>query len=427
MKANNIQDMDIYGKVPPQAPELERAVLGALLIQSEAIYEVMDIIDYKSFYSPIHSTVYKSISKLSYLGKPIDILTVSMQLRKSGELDNIGGEVFLSELTDNIATSAHIVEHAMIIKQKDIQRNLIEASTKIQKKSYDESQDIDELIEFAEMELFKITDVNISREVLTTDNLITDCLNQLEQKAKSSQNTSSLIGVPSGFTEIDRMTVGWQSPDLIIVAARPAMGKSAFCLALARNARIDFDKNVAVFSLEMSAKQLTDRLIVSESEVNPDRYKRGTLLDNEWVSVESASGVLSDKPIFIDETPSLSIFELRSKCRKLKRTSDISLVIIDYLQLMTVGSGFKGNREQEISFISRSLKALAKELDIPIIALSQLNRSVESRGGDKRPQLSDLRESGAIEQDADLIVFIYRDEVYHEDTPDKGITEIIIA
>ncbi len=430
MKSKSMDNYDdILGKMPPQAIELEVAVLGALLIQSDAIFMIMDILKPESFYKPIHREIFDAIRTLGVNNQPIDIMTVANELRSRKKLEEIGGEVYLSELTDRVATSSHLEYHARLVHQKYIQRELITSSGEIQRRSFDESEDIEDLINFAETEIFNISEGYIKRETRKIDNLVSETIDIITE---ASKNQDKLIGVPSGFTDIDRYTAGWQASDLIIIAARPSMGKTAFVLSISRNIAVDHNIPIAVFSLEMNSLQLVRRLISSESELDGDKIRRGSLKDYEWTQLESKIENLSKAPLFIDDTPAISIFELRAKCRRLVRTHGIKAIVIDYLQLMTAGIDLKGNREQEVSIISRSLKAIAKELNIPVIALSQLNRSVETRGGDKRPQLSDLRESGAIEQDADMVFFIHRPEYYGIDEDNegksvKGMAEIIIA
>lgn len=423
--------LQCLGKIPPQAIDIEKAVLGALLIQSDAIYEVMGIISAETFYQNAHAEIFKAIISLRNKIKPIDILTVAQELKSTDSLDIIGGEIYLSELTDRVATSAHLESHAKIIQQKYIQRNLIKASAEIQMKGFDESIDVADLIQFAEQKIFEITDTGVKKDIQNTTTLITDSMDRLKQRAKSDFKFN---GVPSGFTSLDRITSGFQCSDLIVLAARPSMGKTSLALNIARNIAIDYKMPTAVFSLEMSANQLSDRLIVSESGINSDKFRTGKLSEWEWSKIESCASILQSDNLIIDDTSAISIFELRSKCRKIKRDIGLKCIVVDYLQLMTAGidATSKGNREQEVSFISRSLKAIAKELNVPVIALSQLNRAVESRSGNKRPQLSDLRESGAIEQDADMVMFIHRPEYYGILENEKGeslkeIAEIIIA
>ena len=419
----------VFGKLPPQEPELEKAVLGALLIQSEAIFSIMDVLKPESFYDPVHREIFQAIIDLGSNSKPVDIMTVAVELKAKEKIDIIGGEIYLAELTDRVATSSHLEFHAKIVHQKYIQRELIKIASEIQKQSYDASRDVDELMNFAEGAIFKLSEGNIKNETLRINTVIDQALELIEEAAK---NKDKLLGVPSGYTKLDRITSGWQPSDLIIVAARPSMGKTAFVLSMARNIAVDTNRPIAIFSLEMSSLQLANRLISAEVEIPSAKIRTGELKDYEWQQLESKIKGLEAAPLFVDDTPAISVFELRAKCRRLVRTNKIQAVIIDYLQLMTAGVDMKGNREQEVSTISRSLKALAKELNIPVIALSQLNRSVESRSGDKRPQLSDLRESGAIEQDADMVLFIHRAEYYNitadsEGNSLLGLAEIIIS
>jgi replicative DNA helicase len=421
---------ELYGRVPPQAADIEEVVIGALLIQSDAILLVMDVLSPESFYKPEHGTIYNAIITLSNNQDPIDILTVSERLKNEGKLESVGGISFLSSLTSRVATSAHLEFHAKIIQQKYIQRELIKASSEIQTKSFDLNEDVDELINYAEQRIFEISEGNIKKETQKIDSLLGKALEDI-YKARNSED--KLLGVPSGFTDLDRYTSGWQKSDLVIIAARPSMGKTAFVLSMARNMAVDHNRPVALFSLEMSNIQLVNRLIAAETEIAGDKIRNGRLADYEWKQLESRIKSLESAPIFVDDTPAMSIFELRAKARRLVQTHQVQAIIVDYLQLMTAGVNMKGNREQEVSIISRSLKALAKELDVPVIALSQLNRSVETRStSDKRPQLSDLRESGAIEQDADIVVFIHRPDYYglNEDKHGNirtGQAEIIIA
>jgi replicative DNA helicase len=418
-----------YGKVPPQALDLEEAVLGAIMLEKDAVMTVLDILKPESFYKEAHQKIYRAVVNLSSNLEPIDILTVTEELRKREELEEIGGPFYITQLTSRVASSANIEFHARIIAQKHIQRELIRVSSEIQTKSYDETMDVDDLLDFAEAELFNVAEGNIRNETAPINTLIKEAIKQIEE---ASQRKDNLSGVPSGFTKIDRMTSGWQRSDLVIIAARPSMGKTAFVLSMARNMAVEHKRPIAIFSLEMSSIQLVNRLIVSETELPSDRIRNGNLEQFEWEQLEYKIKKLVEAPIYIDDTPGISIFELRAKARRLKAKYGIDLIIIDYLQLMTGNKETQGNREQEVSQISRSLKGVAKELDVPVIALSQLNRSVEMRSGTKRPQLSDLRESGAIEQDADLVLFIHRPEKYgltedEEGNSMIGIAEIIIA
>lgn len=421
----------LYGKVQPQALPLEEAILGAIMLDKDALPVVLDIINSESFYSDGHQEIYKAMLRLFEKTQPVDLLTVTEELKKAGVLDKVGGPYYLVELTNRVASAANIEYHARIVSQKHIQRELIRVSTKVIKDAFEDTTDVFSLLDEAEQGLFNITQQNLSRSYESMGTLTSRALKQLEDLSK--KDSAGLTGVPTGFTDLDRLTSGWQPSDLIIIAARPGMGKTSFTLALARNAAVDFNKGVALFSLEMSNIQLVQRLISMEAEISGSKLRSGQLEDYEWQQLQSAIEKMSEVPIYIDDTPGINIFELRAKCRRMKMQHDIQMIVIDYLQLMSGGpeSG-KGNREQEISGISRSLKALAKELSVPVIALSQLSRAVETRGGNKRPMLSDLRESGAIEQDADIVSFIYRPEYYsiledEEGNSLKGIGEIIIA
>ena len=418
-----------YGKLPPQALDLEEAVLGAIMLEKDAIIAVMDIIRTESFYKDAHQKIFKAVLDLSQELQPIDILTVTEELRKRDELDLVGGPFYITQLASKVSSAAHIEYHARIIAQKHIQRELIRVSTEIQGRAYDDSIDVNDLIDFSESELFKVAEGNIKKETTKINLIIEDALSQIEE---ASKREDGLSGVPSGYTKLDRVTSGWQRSDLVIIAGRPSMGKTALVLSMTRNMAIDHNKGVALFSLEMSSVQLINRLIVSETELPSDKIRNGRLEPFEWEQLEYKIKRLVDANIFIDDTPAISVFELRAKCRRLMSQQEIDIIIIDYLQLMTGPTETRGNREQEVSMISRSLKAIAKELNVPIIALSQLNRSVEMRSGTKRPQLSDLRESGAIEQDADMVLFIHRPEKYgfiedEDGNSLRGIAEIILS
>ena len=417
-----------YGKLPPQAVEVEEAVLGALMLERDAYVTVADIIDTSSFYKEEHQKIFESIKFLSANEKPVDLLMVTQELKDRDQLNEVGGPGYITQLTRRVASAAHIEFHSRIIAQKFIQRELIRVSSEIQGKSYDDTIDVDDLIDFSESSLFQVAERNIKKETVPIKPVLNQAIKQIE---KARNQKDGLSGVPSGFTAVDRITSGWQRTDLVIVAARPSMGKTAYVLSMARNMAVEHNRATAIFSLEMSSVQLVNRLIAAETELGNDKLKTGRLENYEWEHLNRKISALEKAPIFIDDTPALSIFEFRAKCRRLKMQHDIQVVIVDYLQLMTAGTDGRGSREQEVSTISRSLKAIAKELDIPILALSQLNRSVESREG-KRPQLSDLRESGAIEQDADIVMFIHRPE-YFGITEDEsgnsllGVAEIIIA
>ncbi len=421
----------VFGKVQPQAPDLEAAVLGALMLERDVLPVVMDILRPESFYHEAHQAIYRAIIRLFERSHPVDLLTVTEELRKSGDLERVGGSYYLVELTNRVASAANAEYHARIIAQKHIMRELIRLSTRTIKEAYEETTDVFSLLDETEKGLFAITQNNLSRSFESISVVGGRVLRQLEELGRKEGN---LTGVPSGFSGIDRITSGWQPSDLIIIAARPGMGKTACVLTMALYAARDYGQPVAFFSLEMSNIQLAQRLFAMEAEISSSKMRNGKLENHEWQRLQAAAERLSHVPIFIDDTPGINIFELRAKCRRLKIQHDIQLVIIDYLQLMSGSSENPRhvNREQEIAGISRALKNMAKELDVPVIALSQLSRAVEVRGGAKRPQLSDLRESGAIEQDADIVAFLYRPD-YYGITEDemgrniKGTVEFIIA
>ena len=420
------------GKLPPQAVDLEEAVLGALMLEKDALSAVIDILKPEIFYKESHNKIFAAIHALFQKSSPVDILTVTSQLRQQGDLEMIGGAYYITELTNRVASAANIEFHARIISQKYIQRELIRISTEIINSAYEDTTDIFDLLDNAEKNLFDIAQNNLRRDSRRMDDIVRESIETLE---KLRDKVDGLTGVPSGFTGLDRMTSGWQPSDLVIIAARPAMGKTAFVLSCARNAAVQFKKPVVVFSLEMSSVQLVNRLISGETEIEQEKIRKGNLAEWEWQQLHSKIGTLTEAPLFIDDTPALNIFEFRAKCRRLKAQYDIQMVIVDYLQLMHGKGEGKGggNREQEIGSISRALKSVAKELNVPVLALSQLSRAVESRpGASKRPMLSDLRESGSIEQDADMVLFLYRREYYgltedEEGRSTIGIGEVIIA
>ncbi len=402
------------------------------MIDKKGVDDVIDILHSEAFYKPAHQDIFNAIFRLFNESEPIDLLTVSNQLRKEGKLDSVGGDFYLVGLTQKVSSSAHIEFHARIILQKYIQRRLITISNEIIDEAYDETIDVFDLLDDAESKLFEVTQGNLKKSSEAAEGLVSQALKKIEEIA----NKEGMSGVPSGFSKLDGLTSGWQPSDLVIIAARPGMGKTAFVMSMAKNISINFDTAVAIFSLEMSSVQLITRMISSETGISSGKLRKGNLMPHEWEQLNVKVKNLSKAPIFIDDTPSLSIFDLRAKSRRLVSQHNVQVIIIDYLQLMTTGVANKssGNREQEISTISRNLKALAKELNIPVIALSQLSRAVETRGGSKRPILSDLRESGAIEQDADIVSFIYRPEYYgltewddEERTPCEGQAEFIIA
>ncbi len=417
------------GRVPPQAVDIEKAVLGALMLEKNAVNDTIDILTEESFYDPKHQYIFGAIRELFGKSKPIDLITVTDLLSRKGELAASGGASYISQLTSRIGSTAHVEYHARIISEMHIKRELIRMSNDILKNAYDETKDVFDVLNQAENDLFNISENNMSKGVDEMQHVIVEAVSEIE---KARQNSDGISGVPTGFYALDKVTAGWQKSDMIVIAARPAMGKTAFVLSMARNIAVDYNSAVAIFSLEMSSVQLVKRLISSETRIPAEKLRKGNLRDDEFQQLHSRIKKLSTAPIYIDDTPGISIFDLRAKCRRLKMQFKIEVVIIDYLQLMSAGTSKNGNREQEISSISRSIKEIAKELNIPIIALSQLSRSVEQRGGDKRPQLSDLRESGAIEQDADIVSFIYRPEYYNinqdeDGNSNLGIGEIMIA
>ena len=426
----------VYGKVPPQAKDLEEAVLGAIMLEKSAFDTVIEILKPECFYVEAHQRIFKSVQTLANKSQPIDILTVAEELRSKDELESIGGAYYVTKLTNSVVSSANIEAHARIVLQKFIQRELIRISGEIIGDAFEDTTDVFDLLDDAESKLFEITNNHLRKNFDTIDSVLVKTIQRIEDLRHKNEDVT---GVPSGFTHLDRVTYGWQNTDLIILAARPAVGKTAFALNLARNAVMHPSKPtpVALFSLEMSAGQLVQRILAAESEIWLEKIARGKLEEHEMKQLY-ARGIqrLAQSPLFIDDTPALNIFELRAKCRRLKNKHNIGMIIIDYLQLMSgTSENRNSNREQEISNISRNLKGLAKELNIPIIALSQLSRAVEQRGakeGSRVPQLSDLRESGAIEQDADMVMFLYRPEYYDVTTSAegeniKGLTEVKIA
>ena len=428
ISATSTQKID--GKLQPQAIELEEAVLGALMIDNESLSDTIDSLQPEYFYKPDNQKIFEAIINLFNSSKPVDILTVSEELKRMGDLEAVGGMLYISQLTNNVSSSSNTEFHARIIAEKFIKRSLISISNNIIGDAFNDTIDIFDLLNTAEEKLFNVTEGTLRKSYDKMSILIKGALDSIEVLR---QKEDGLSGVPSGFTKLDRVTSGWQKSDLVIIAARPGMGKTAFALSMARNIAINHDKAIGLFSLEMSSEQLVSRLIASEAELSASKLRRGDLKDYEMVQLHEKIKQLSDAQIYIDDTPALTVFELRAKARRLVKNHNVEIIIIDYLQLMSAG-GNAGNREQEISTISRSLKGIAKELKIPVVALSQVNRGVESRTGtgSKRPMLSDLRESGAIEQDADIVTFIYRPEyykIYEWDNGDdsRSQAEIIIA
>ena len=384
-----VPEAELGGLVPPQAIELEEAVLGALMLESDSVTTVQEYISEDSFYTEEHKIIYHAINELSTVGKPVDIYTVTEYLKANRQLTKVGGATYLAKLTQKIGAAANVEFHARIIAQKHVQRELISSAIEIQRRSYDSATDVTELIGFAESSILRVTEGHVKRSVQDSASILDKAIKQIEEAGK---NDSKYSGVCTGFNDLDNVTLGWQPSDLIIVAARPSMGKTAFVLTMARNMAVELKSPVAFFSLEMSSVQLMNRLIVAETQLNPKDLRTGNLTPDQWVHLEANTVDLGRAPLFIDDTPALSVYEFRSKARRLKTQHDIKIIIIDYLQLMTASTPeTRGNREQEVSLISRTLKAIAKELNVPIIALSQLSRNVENRGGSKRPQLSDRR------------------------------------
>ncbi|NCP83903.1 MAG: replicative DNA helicase [Bacteroidetes bacterium] len=422
-KQTQAEDQDILeaqGRIPPQAVEVEEAILGSMLIESDAATIALNLMKTDDFYKPAHRFIYDAMKSLHENGNALDMLTIETELSDQGHLDQIGGSGYLIDLTRAVTSAANIEYHCQIVIEKAIKRNLILTCTDIIKNSYEGTSDPYELVDHAEQKIFSLANSKTRQAGLPISHFIKPTLDHLvEIRGKHG----GLTGVPSGLSALDDLTAGWQRSDMIIIAARPSMGKTAFVLTCARNAALypqdQYRTNVALFSLEMSSQQLVQRLLTMEARIDAQAARQGKLSDNDFTSLISAAGVLNKAGIFIDDTPGISLMELRSKCRRLKEEHNVGIIIIDYLQLMSGGS-FEGNREQEIAFISRGLKGMAKELNVPVIALSQLSRAVEQRGTNKRPQLSDLRESGSIEQDADIVCFLYRPEYYGLLTDDDG-------
>lgn len=421
------------GKMPPNALDFERIVIGTFLIDRKGLDHSIDLLTPDVFYDPRHQTIFASILKLYESNSPIDLMTVIQDLKKNEKLNLAGGDHYIIDLTMGVSSSAHIEYHVRVILEKFILRSLINVSANVIDSSYKESTDVFELLDKAEQSFFEITNGTIKKGFDTANSLVKEAID----KIKSLKDKEGLSGIPSGFTALDKETGGWQNSDLIIIAARPAMGKTAFILSMARNICVDHNIPMALFSLEMASVQLITRMISSETGISSEKLRKGQMSDDEWQRLFTNVSSLENAPLYIDETPSLSIFDFRAKCRRLVMQHGVKIIMVDYLQLMTASSGKGGgNREQEIAMISRSLKAIAKELNVPVIALSQLSRTVETRPG-KRPMLSDLRESGAIEQDADIVSFIFRPEYYKiavwdndeegAETSTENQAEIIIA
>jgi len=421
----NAMDMDTsLHRIPPQNLEAEQSVLGGILLDNQALNGALEILTARDFYSEAHRKVFMAILELSDRNEPSDLITLSNLLKDKKQLDQIGGAAYLAGLVDNVPSAANISYHAKIVREKSILRALIGTATDILAKSYNTGADIDQVLDEAEHAIFEISENKIRPSFFSIKDIIKDSFKTIEKLYESKE---LITGVATGFEKLDEYTSGLQKSDLIIIAGRPSMGKTAFALNIAQYAAMEAGVPAAVFSLEMSKEQLAMRMLASTAKVDSQRIRKGFLGETDWPKLTTAAGILSEAPLFIDDTAAITVLEMKAKARRLKAEYGLGLIIVDYLQLMRGSSG-KDSREQEISEISRSLKALAKELSVPVIALSQLNRKVEDRTN-RRPQMADLRESGAIEQDADVIAFIYRDEVYNksEDNPEKGMAEVIIA
>lgn len=420
-----------YGHLQPQATDMERVVLGALMVDRDAFSIVSEILRPETFYEPRHQKIYNAIQALNMNENPVDIMTVTEELKREDTLESVGGPAYIVELSSNVASSANIEYHARILSQKFLARQLISFASVIETKAFDETVDVDELMQEAEGSLFELSQRNMKKDYVQIDPVISKAIEILQ---KASANSGGLTGVPTGYAKLDEKTSGWQSSDLVIIAGRPAMGKTSFALSLAKNIAVDAHIPIAFFSLEMNNVQLVNRLISNVCEISGSKMLNGQLTPDEWSRLDKNIRQLQGAPLYIDDTPGLSIFELRTKARRLVKEKQVKIIMIDYLQLMNANGMKFGSRQEEVSKISGSLKGLAKELDIPILALSQLNRTVENREGleGKRPQLSDLRESGSIEQDADMVLFVHRPEYYHIYEDEKGndlrgMAQIIIA
>jgi replicative DNA helicase len=412
-------------KIPPQNVEAERSILGAILLDKDAIIKIADILSPDDFYDSRHGVIYGAMVSLFEKRMPVDIVTLSEILESAGKIKEVGGSGYLAEIVNNTPSAANIVYYAQIVRDKGVLRRLISAGVDITELGYEEDSEISETLDKAEQTLFSISQKSMKNKFTAIKDVLADAFERID-KIHKDKDKGAIRGVPTGFKDLDHVTSGFQNSDLIILAARPSMGKTSFALNLAENAAIDYKIPVAVFSLEMSKDQLVDRLLSSQAGVDSWKLRTGNLTDDDFPKIGYAMGVLSEASIYIDDSAAGNVMEIRAKARRLQMEHGLGLIIIDYLQLMSGHSkNSEGNRVQEISEISRGLKGLARELNVPVIALSQLSRAVEHRD-DKRPQLSDLRESGSIEQDADIVVFLYRDEYYHPETERKGITEVLI-
>ncbi|MED5465755.1 MAG: replicative DNA helicase [Myxococcota bacterium] len=411
------------GRIPPQDLNAERSVLGAMMLEVGAVSDAIGGLKADHFYRPAHAKVFEAMRALYDRSEPIDEITLQARLKENGSLEEVGGVSFLASLSDGVPSAANIAHYAKIVRERALIRRLIATTSSIATKGYEGTTDIEQLLDDAEVSIFEITSDRDQRSFSSMNELVKEAFKAIE---KRFEEKSSITGVPTGFSEFDKMTAGLQPSDLIIVAGRPSMGKTALALNMAQSAAVEQGKSVAVFSLEMAKQQLVMRMLCSQARIDASRMRGGFLKDSDWPKLAKAAGQLSQAPIYIDDTGAISILEMRAKCRRLQADKGLDLIMVDYLQLMRGSSSSDGSREREISEISRGLKALARELSVPVIALSQLNRSLEQRQ-DKRPMLSDLRESGAIEQDADVITFVYRDEYYNPESEDKGLAEIIIG
>ena len=413
---------DLRGKVPPQNIEAEVSVLGGMLIDNEAIHRAIELLRPEDFYRESHRKIYQAVINLYQANSPVDLLTITHQLKTTGDLDAVGGASYLASLVDQVPTAAHLAHYAKIIREKSVLRQLIDGATEIISKGYEDEGNIDEYLDQAESIIFEIASRKIQQSFWPLKDIVKSSFKMIEELYEKKQ---LVTGVPTGYQDLDRLTSGLQNTDMIVIAGRPSMGKTAFALCLVEHAACEFNIPCAVFSLEMGKEQLVQRLLCSRAEVDASKLRGGFLTESDWPKLTRAAGILSEAPIYIDDSAILNVLEMRAKARRLKKEKGLGLIVVDYLQLVRP-SIRADSREREIAEISRSLKALAKELSVPVIALSQLNRSLESRQ-DKRPQLSDLRESGSLEQDADVVMFIYRDEVYNQESPDAGKAEIIIG
>lgn len=412
-------------KVPPHDVQAEQAVLGSMLLDKDAVISAIEVLKADSFYREDNKSIYEAILSLYTKSEPIDLITVKAELIENGNFERVGGLEYLASLPEKVPTTTNVQRYIKIVEEKAMTRNLIQTANDLIALGYDETEEVDRILDMAEKKVFDLSQNKSSKGYNSIKDVLVSSFAELE---KLYNQKGKISGITTGFTELDRQTSGLHNSDLIIVAARPAMGKSAFAINIATNAAVKAGVPAVIFNLEMSKEQVVNRILCSEAMVDSNKVRTGQIEDNDWMKLASASGILSEAPIYIDDTPGISIMEIRAKCRKLKMEKDIGLIVIDYLQLIQGSSGKKNSsREQEISEISRSLKILAKELNVPVIALSQLSRATEQRKDDHRPMLSDLRESGAIEQDADIVMFIYREDYYNPETENKNVAEIIFA